>query len=96
MFLFSKLITYLNNSMNLIEHFINGKIVPGVSERKGKVFNPAIGKQESEVRLASAKDLDLAVQKAKTYNALFKETSTTTRNLCPGASGSSKTKKYIL
>jgi len=52
--------------MNLIEHFINGKIVPGVSERKGKVFNPAIGKQESEVRLASAKDLDLAVQKAKT------------------------------
>ena len=51
--------------MNLIEHFINGKIVPGVSERKGKVFNPAIGKQESEVRLASAKDLDLAVQKAK-------------------------------
>ena len=52
--------------MNLIEHFINGKIVPGVSERQGKVFNPAIGKQESEVRLASAKDLDLAVQKAKT------------------------------
>ncbi len=52
--------------MNLIEHFINGKIVPGVSERIGKVFNPAIGKQESEVRLASAKDLDLAVQKAKT------------------------------
>ena len=52
--------------MNLIEHFINGKIVPGVSERKGKVFNPSIGKQESEVRLASAKDLDLAVQKAKT------------------------------
>ena len=52
--------------MNLIEHFINGKIVPGVSERKGKVFNPAIGKQESEVRLASAKDLDLAVQKART------------------------------
>ncbi len=52
--------------MNLIEHFINGKIVPGVSERKGKVFDPAIGKQESEVRLASAKDLDLAVQKAKT------------------------------
>ena len=46
--------------MNLIEHFINGKIVPGVSERKGKVFNPAIGKQESEVRLASAKDLHLA------------------------------------
>ena len=51
--------------MNLIEHFINGKIVPGVSERKGKVFNPAIGKQESEVRLGTKQDLDLAVQKAK-------------------------------
>ena len=51
--------------MNLIEHFINGKIVPGVSERKGKVFNPAIGKQESEVRLGTKQDLDLAIQKAK-------------------------------
>ena len=51
--------------MNLIEHFIDGKIVPGVSDRKGKVFNPAIGKQESEVRLGSKQDLDLAVQKAK-------------------------------
>ena len=51
--------------MNLIEHYINGKIVPGVSERKGKVFNPAIGKQESEVILGTKQDLDLAVQKAK-------------------------------
>ena len=51
--------------MNLIEHFIDGKIVNGASDRKGKVFNPAIGKQESEVRLGSKQDLDLAVQKAK-------------------------------
>ncbi len=51
--------------MNLIEHFVEGKIVSGVSDRKGKVFNPAIGKQESEVRLGSKQDLDLAVQKAK-------------------------------
>ncbi len=51
--------------MNLIEHFIDGKIVSGTSDRKGKVFNPAIGKQESEVRLGTKKDLDLAVQKAK-------------------------------
>ncbi len=34
--------------MNLIQHFVNGKIVPGKSERRGKVFNPAIGEQESE------------------------------------------------
>ena len=51
--------------MNLIEHFIEGKIVSGTSDRKGKVFNPAIGKQESEVRLGTKQDLDLAVQKAK-------------------------------
>ena len=51
--------------MNLIEHFIDGKIVSGISDRKGKVFNPAIGKQESEVRLGTKQDLDLAVQKAK-------------------------------
>jgi malonate-semialdehyde dehydrogenase (acetylating)/methylmalonate-semialdehyde dehydrogenase len=51
--------------MNLIEHFIDGKIVSGTSDRKGKVFNPAIGKQESEVILGTKQDLDLAVQKAK-------------------------------
>ena len=51
--------------MNLIEHFIDGKIVSGSSDRKGKVFNPATGKQESEVRLASKSDLDLAIEKAK-------------------------------
>ena len=51
--------------MNLIEHFIDGKIVSGSSDRKGKVFNPATGQQESEVRLASKSDLDLTVEKAK-------------------------------
>jgi len=51
--------------MNLIEHFIDGKIVSGSSDRKGKVFNPATGQQESEVRLASKADLDLTVEKAK-------------------------------
>ena len=51
--------------MNLIEHFVNGKIIPGSSEKKGKVFNPATGEQESEVRLASRSDLDSAVEVAK-------------------------------
>ena len=51
--------------MNLIEHYIGGKILTGSSGRKGKVFNPATGTQESEVLLASKSDLDLAVQKAK-------------------------------
>ena len=51
--------------MNLIEHFVNGKIIPGSSDKKGKVFNPATGEQESEVRLASRSDLDSAGEVAK-------------------------------
>ena len=65
--------------MNLIEHFIDGKIVSGTSDRKGKVFNPATGEQGSEVRLASKSDLDQAVEAAKkafetwSANLLYKE-----------------------
>ena len=44
--------------MNLIEHYIDGKVVPGLSDRKGKVYNPATGNQESEVRLGSKSDFD--------------------------------------
>ena len=51
--------------MRLIEHFVNGKIIQGSSDKKGKVFNPATGEQESEVRLASRSDLDSAVEVAK-------------------------------
>jgi len=51
--------------MNLIQHFVNGKITLGKSERTGKIFNPATGEQESEVKLGSKSDLDNAVQIAK-------------------------------
>ena len=51
--------------MNLIQHFVNGKIIPGKSDRKGKIFNPATGEQESEVKLGSKLDLDEAVNIAK-------------------------------
>ena len=51
--------------MKLIEHFVGGKIIPGTSDKKGKVFNPATGDQEKEVRIASKKDLDNAVEVAK-------------------------------
>ena len=51
--------------MNLIQHYINGKIVSGESSRKGKVFNPATGAQESEVILGMKSDLDKAVEYAK-------------------------------
>ena len=51
--------------MNIIEHYVNGKKFSGSSKRTSKVFNPATGEQTAEVRLASAKDLDDAVQVAK-------------------------------
>ena len=51
--------------MNLLEHFVGGKLISGSSSRKSKVFNPATGEQESEVRLANKEDLDQAVEIAK-------------------------------
>ena len=51
--------------MNLIEHFIDGKITKGSSKKTSKVFNPATGEQSAEVNLASKFDVDLAIQKAK-------------------------------
>ena len=51
--------------MNLIKHFVGGKVISGNSERKGKIFNPATGDQDSEVILASKADLDSAVEIAQ-------------------------------
>ena len=51
--------------MNLIQHFVNGKAYKGDSVRKGKVFNPAIGEQVSEVILGSKGDLNKTVNIAK-------------------------------
>tara|TARA_Y100000590_G_scaffold188966_1_gene215292 strand:- start:7885 stop:9378 length:1494 start_codon:yes stop_codon:yes gene_type:complete len=50
--------------MKLIQHFVNGKIIPGKSDRTGKVFNPAIGVQEAEVKLGTSEDLNDAVKVA--------------------------------
>ncbi len=51
--------------MDLIKHFVGGKVISGNSDRKGKIFNPATGEQESEVILASKADLDGAVEIAQ-------------------------------
>ena len=51
--------------MNLIQHFVGGKLIAGSSNKKGKVFNPATGDQQSEVILANTSDLDEAVSIAK-------------------------------
>ena len=51
--------------MNIIKHFIGGKVIDGTSQRRGHVFNPATGEQESEVILATKSDLDKTVEIAK-------------------------------
>ena len=51
--------------MNTIQHFVNGNKFSGDSKRVGKVYNPATGDQSAEVKLASAKDVNDAVESAK-------------------------------
>ena len=51
--------------MKTIEHFVGGKLFSGDSKRTSKVFNPATGEQSSEVKLASLKDVNQAVENAK-------------------------------
>jgi len=51
--------------MKTIHHFVNGKKFSGESKRASKVFNPATGEQSAEVKLATAKDVNDAVESAK-------------------------------
>ena len=44
-----------------LNHFIQGKRVPGDSGRYGDVFNPATGEVAARVPLANAAELDRAV-----------------------------------
>jgi malonate-semialdehyde dehydrogenase (acetylating)/methylmalonate-semialdehyde dehydrogenase len=48
-----------------IEHFIGGKTVAGKSGRSSAVYDPSTGEQSGEVSLASAAEVDAAVQSAK-------------------------------
>ena len=51
--------------MNTIGHYINGKLVDGKSSRTAEVFNPATGEVQAEVALASADELNGAIEIAK-------------------------------
>ncbi|MEM9230438.1 MAG: CoA-acylating methylmalonate-semialdehyde dehydrogenase [Pseudomonadota bacterium] len=50
--------------MNELTHFINGTHVKGTSGRFAEVYNPATGEVQAKVPLASAEELDEAVQGA--------------------------------
>ena len=47
--------------MQDIGHFIDGKRVPGRSDRFADVYNPATGEVQARVALATAAELDFAV-----------------------------------
>jgi malonate-semialdehyde dehydrogenase (acetylating) / methylmalonate-semialdehyde dehydrogenase len=47
-----------------ISHWIDGRLVPGVSGRSGPVYNPALGVQTGVVDFASAEEVDRAVAAA--------------------------------
>jgi malonate-semialdehyde dehydrogenase (acetylating)/methylmalonate-semialdehyde dehydrogenase len=50
--------------MEKLKHFINGKMLDGVSGRFGDIFDPATGKVQKQVPLASAGELNAAVKAA--------------------------------
>ena len=65
--------------MNRISHWIEGALESGASGRVGPVFNPATGEQHAEVRMASAADVDTAVQAARSAYETWRDSSVTKR-----------------
>jgi malonate-semialdehyde dehydrogenase (acetylating)/methylmalonate-semialdehyde dehydrogenase len=52
-------------SVREINHWIDGRAVPGTSGRSSDVYNPATGRVQAKVPLANASELDAAVQAAQ-------------------------------
>ena len=59
---------------NIIGHHIGGKRVAGTSGQTGPIFNPATGEQTGEVALASASEVQLAVDAAREAQASWANT----------------------
>jgi len=49
-----------------VHHWINGRTIPGTSDRFGDVYNPASGQRQARVALATPSEVDLAVAAAAT------------------------------
>jgi len=50
--------------MNVIGHFIDGKLVSGISNRTKDIFNPNTGEVQAKVNMATPSELDAAVTSA--------------------------------
>ena len=66
-------------TLRMIEHRIAGEDVTGSSSRTSPVFDPATGEQQAEVVLADERDVDRAVQAARTAFETWGEVSLTRR-----------------
>ncbi len=66
-------------SVDSIAHRIGGRATAGSSSRTAPVFDPATGTKQAEVPLANARDVDDAVQAARTAFETWGETSVTRR-----------------
>jgi len=62
-------------ALRQINHWIGGRPVAGESGRKGRVFNPAAGRQTGEVDFATPEEVDRAVQAARAAFATWREVS---------------------
>ena len=66
--------------MKRISHWVDGRIIAGKSGRTGPVYNPALGEQVAEVDLASAAEVDLAVETARAAFPAWRATSLARRS----------------
>jgi len=62
-----------------INHWIDGRLVPGESGRSGPVYNPATGAVAAEVDFASVEEIDAAVAAAKAAFPTWRATSISRR-----------------
>ena len=67
------------NSTKTYEHWIGGKFTPGEGDRRGEVFNPALGMPQSRVSFATPADVDSAVVAARSAFEAWGNTSVTSR-----------------
>ena len=68
-----------DGAMQTIPHWINGVATPGTSRRTAPVFDPATGAQTAEVALASAAEVDAAVDAAAAAFPAWRATSLSRR-----------------
>ncbi len=50
---------------DVVSHYINGKVTPGTSGRRGDIYNPAIGEVVRQVDLATVEEVQAAVDAAQ-------------------------------